>query len=249
MLAYINRRYTRIKSGWSSEHAETRGDNQRKSACLAGGRAYSSEARQNRCVSAVLVFMLAALAIILIYKTNIEPAMANYACTRAILAGRAGEAEKAIEKYQKALSYNTYQGKYEIRHRLATFVIQYNSKLLNEKKKADLVLSNYTIQELEKNIKSHFLDYVPRLYLGRIYILLINQDKSAGKKAEEAIRRAVEIDDRNPRVWYELGQAYLSQKKYNQAVKAFKTALELNPEVSQSSWFLGIAYFRAGDIG
>ncbi len=194
----------------------------------------------------ILIIVLIVLAIILIYKTNIEPTRANYTCTRAILAGRAGNEQMALEKYKQALSYKTYQGKYEIRHKLATFVVQYN-EISQIEGRAKQEILNYAIREIKKNIESHPLDYVPYLYLGRLYIHLIPEEPGAGQKAEEAINKALSINNKNPRVWYELGQAHLSQKKYDEAVEMFKYALELNPEVAQSHWFLGISYAKAGE--
>jgi len=197
--------------------------------------------------NAFLIIVLAILAIILIYKANVEPMMANYTCTRAIIAGKAGSGQEAFNKYQEALSYKSYQGKYETRHKLATFVIQYNE--INQiEGRAKQELLNYAIREVKKNIESHPLDYVPHLYLGRLYIYLIPEEAGAGEKAEEAINKALSINDKNPRVWYELGQAHLSQKKYDEAVEIFKHALELNPEVAQSHWFLGISYAKAGEL-
>ena len=196
-----------------------------------------------------LVIILAILAIILIYKTNIEPAMANYTCTRAILAGRAGNAEIAFEKYKQALSYNTYQGKNETRQKLAMFIMRYSSVLHKKGEKTNSEMSDFAIKEFERNIEQHSKDYILRLYLTRLYVLLIPEDVNYwGAKAEEQASKALEINDKNPRVWYEFGQAKLSQKKYNEAVEAFERALELNPEVSQSLWFLGITYLKAGKL-
>jgi len=175
--------------------------------------------------------------------------MANYACTRAIIASRAGDVEKAMDKYEKALSCKTYQGQYEIRHRFATFAIQYNQVIKNQKKQINVEMLEKAIAEVKKNIEQHPHDYIPRLYLARLYILLLDQKPEAvGEKLEQAVQGALEINDKNPRVWYELGQARLSLKKYDQAVKAFEKALELNPEVKQSYWFLGMAHFKAGNI-
>ena len=191
----------------------------------------------------LLIIILVILAAVLIYKTNIEPAKANYACTRAILLGRTGDAQKTFDKYKEALSYRSPQGKYEIRNKLVTFIIQYIEVLRQKEKKLNQEVFNYTMKEVEKNIKDHPLDYIPYLYKGRLYILLISDDPQlAGREAEAAIRGAIAINNRNPRIWYELGQLQLSQKKYAEAVESFRGALELNPEVRESNWFLGMAY-------
>ena len=213
--------------------------------------------------SPILIIVLIFLAAILIYKTNIEPARANYTSTRAILAGRAGNIQMAFNKYQEALNCKPVfkegkktlecktspQGAYEIRHKLVTFVIQYNEALRKKGKELNQETLYYAIGEIRKNIEAHPSDYIPYLYLGRIYIILMAEEpESAGEQAEAAILSAIAINNKNPRGWYELGQAKLSQKKFDGAVEAFKKALELNPEVVISSWFLGMTYAQTGNI-
>jgi len=197
--------------------------------------------------SIFLILILLFLAVILIYKTNIEPAKANYICTRAILAGRGGDNQKAFNKYREALSFKSPQGKYEIRHKLAKFIIQYNSGLKRKENRISEETLNYTIEEVKKNIETHPLDYIPYLYVGRMYIMMINEREGVGEKAEEYINGALAINDKNPRVWYELGQAQLSQKKDQAAIKSFERALELNPNVRESNWFLGMTYVQADE--
>jgi len=197
--------------------------------------------------SIFLIIILLVLAGILIYKTNIEPLKANYACTRAILAGRGGDNQEAFNKYREALSYKSPQGKYEIRHKLAKFIIQYNSGLKRKENRVIKETLIYAIEKTKKNIEIHPLDYIPYLYVGRMYIIMIGEEEGAGKKAEEYVKGALAINNRNPRVWYELGQAQLSQKKDQEAIKSFERALELNPDVRESNWFLGMTYDQADE--
>ena len=207
-----------------------------------------ASAGKERKVNPIVIFILLVLAVILIYKTNIEPARANYACTRAIIAGRNGNVQEAFNKYQEALSYKSPQGKYEIRHKLAKFVIQYNENLRRKGQKLNRETLYHAIEEVRKTIETHPLDYIPYLYAGRMYILLIVEEPElAGQQAEAAIQGALAINDKNPRVWYELGQARLSQRKINKAIEAFKQALKLNPNVVESNWFLGMTYAQAGN--
>lgn len=197
----------------------------------------------------VLISILLVLVIFIIYKTNIEPAKANYACTRAILLGRTGEIEKTFQKYQEALSYKTLQGKDEIRQKLAKFAVEVAEYQRKEEGKINFQIHNYTLGELIKNIETYPLETTSYLYAGRLYILLIREgDNSAGEKAEEFIKKALALNKGNPRYWYELGQAYLSQGKLTQSVETFETALDLNPNLALSQWFLGMVYFRAGEI-
>lgn len=206
--------------------------------------ALAKEGRERK-PNPLLILILAGLVVVLIYKTNIEPSRANYATTRAILAGRAGNAQMALAKYKEALSYKSPQGKYEIRHKLASFVFQIEDNLRKNNKHVNRELLGYIIEEVKKNIDDHPLDYVPYLYIGRMYVLLIGQEPNAGKMAETYIREATAINPRNPRIWYELGQAELSQKRLDSSIAAFKKALELNPNVPESNWFLGMVYAQA----
>jgi len=204
--------------------------------------------QEERSPSVFLMAILLILAIMLVYQTNIKPARANFACTRAILAGRAGNVQQAVDKYQEALNYKTPQGSYETRHKLATFAIQYIENQRRKNKDFDPSLLYYAIKEVGKNVETYPLDTIPYLYIGRMYILLIDKEPEiAGEQAETAIRKAVEINPRNPRIWYELGQAQLSRKKYQEAYESFKRALELNPKVATSWWFVGVTAHQVGN--
>ncbi|OGZ35144.1 MAG: hypothetical protein A2V60_01475 [Candidatus Portnoybacteria bacterium RIFCSPHIGHO2_01_FULL_39_19] len=196
--------------------------------------------------SLFLISILLILVAFIVYQTNIKPARANFACTRAIIAGQGGNAQRAYDKYVEALNYNTPQGAYEIRHKLATFAIQVSESQRQKNGDFNPELLRYAIKETEKNIDKYPLDTTPYLYVGRMHILLINKDSGAGNRAEEYINKAIALNDKNPRIWYELGQAQMSEKKYQESYESFKKALELNPSVSLSWWFLGVVALQVG---
>jgi len=200
-----------------------------------------------RSPSVVLTAFLLLFVIVLMWQTNIKPAKANYACTRGILAGRAGDTQEAFNYYKKALDYNSPQGAYDIRHKLATFAIQVVENQRQKGKNIDVNLLHFAIEQVKKNIEAYPQDTTPYLYIGRMYILLIDSEpETAGKLAEEYVGKALNINRKNPRIWYELGQAQLSLKKYEDAYNSFKEALNLNPKVTISYWFLGAAAFETG---
>jgi len=197
--------------------------------------------------SVFFVAILLILVTVLAYQTNIKPARANFACTRAIIAGRDGNAQKAFNKYKEALDYKTSQGSYEIRHKLATFVIQVVDSQRQKNKDFDSALVHYAIKEVEKNTQKYPMDTVPYLYIGRMYILLMDKEQEAGANAEKFIGEAIKLNNKNPRIWYEMGQAQMSQSKYEEAYESFKIALELNPTVNLSWWFSGIVAAQIGN--
>lgn len=197
--------------------------------------------------SIFLTIILLIVAFILVYVGNIKPAQANYACTRAILLGRTGDIQKTVDKYQQAINYNTPQGAYEIRHKLAGFTIQFTESQRQKNKEIDTSLLYYTIKKVSDNIEKFPLDTTPYLFIGRMYILLIDKDgEAAGEQALAAINKALDLNRKNPRIWYELGQAQLSLKRYQDSYNSFKTAVELNPQVGTSWWFLGTVAYQAG---
>lgn len=197
--------------------------------------------------SMFLTIVLMILALTAVYFINIKPARANYACTRALVAGQQGNAQEVVNKFREALNYNTPQGAYEIRHKLATFVIQYSEALRQKNKELNVQLIHYAIDEVQKNIEKYPMDTVPFLYSGRLYLMLVGKEDDAGQKAEELIRKAISLNDKNPRIWYELGQDQLLMKEYQEAYNSFKTAYDLNSQVVTSNWFLGISAFYLGN--
>jgi len=216
----------------------------------AEARSAKAEVQPSKDPSIVLTAFLIIAALVVIFQLNIKPTKANFASTRAIITGRSGDVNNALNYYRKALNYNTAQGAYEIRHKLANFIVQVVENQRANGKEIDSALFNvldYGIKELEKNIGKYSQDTSPYLYLGRMYILLIGKDAKYGDLAETNIKKAVDINNKNPRIWYELGQAQLSQEKYQDAYRSFKTALDLNPDVVVSHWFIGMAAYQLGN--
>ena len=193
-----------------------------------------------------LMLLLLVGAAVLIYKTNILPAKANYTTTRAIVRSWAGDFDGALEKYKEALAYDV-PGKYEYRHRYAQWILEQSNKTRGEKEIAALL---YSIQEVQKNADESQQDYLPYLYISRAYIIL-GKGNPKSPYNDEALKnsmKALEISPSFIRTFYEVAQAYLNKVDYENAIKYFKKAAELNPSVGLSYWYLGAAYFESGDM-
>ena len=192
--------------------------------------------------------MLALLigAAFLVYKTNILPAKANYATTRAIVKSWAKDFDGALAKYKEALSYDV-PGKYDYRHRYAQWILEYtNGKQLGEK---EISAIQFAISEVQKNASESKQDYLPYLYLSRLNIFLGKGDPASPYNdiALQNSMKALEISPTFVRTYYEIAQAYLNKKDYNGAIKYFSEAAKLNPEVGMSYWYLGATYLEAGE--
>lgn len=193
-----------------------------------------------------LLLILLIGAIYLIYKTNILQSKANYATTRAIVKSWNNDFDGALAKYKEALSYDV-PGKYEYRHRYAQWILEYTSgKKLDDKLRAAL---EFAIQEAQKNIDETKLDYLPYLYRSRAHIVLGKDDPKSQHNdlALQNSLKALEIAPNFVRTYYEVAQAYLNKKDYENGIKYFQKAAELNPEVGLSWWYLGATYLETGD--
>lgn len=197
-----------------------------------------SPSRPSAFVSSVGILLLAATAV-LAWRTNIISAKANYATTRGIVKGWDNKPQEAMVYYKKALAYDV-PGKYEYRHRMAQYVLEYtSSKPLNAE---SIEMLKFTIGEVQKNADENLPDYLPHLYLSRLNIIL-GKDDPVSPYTDEALKhsaRALEISPTFVRTYYEVAQAYLNKKDNATAIKYFQKALDLNPTVGISYWYLGL---------
>lgn len=201
----------------------------------------------NKTVINSIAVVLVVLVAVLIYKTNVLAVKANYATTRAIVRGWAGDFNGALEKYKEALTYDV-PGKYEYRHRFAQYLVGGGGPSVKEKVVRDSY--EYAIVEVDKNAKENQADYLPYLYLSRLNIILGKDDPQSpyNDRALENSMKALELSPTFIRTYYEIAQAHLSKKDYSKAVEFFQKAVDLNPKTGLSRWYLGAAKIESGDM-
>lgn len=201
--------------------------------------------KKNNLFIHVFALILLMIISVLIYKTNILQSKANYATTRGIVRSWQGDFNGAMEKFKESLSYNV-PGKYEYRHRVAQYVLDYSTRnKINDNTREAIF---YTIENVQKNAEENPDDYLPFLYLSRLNIML-GKDDANSKYNDEALRnsfRALEISPTFVRTYYEVSQAYLNKKDYQKAIEYFEKAINLNPEVGITYWYAGMTYIQFG---
>jgi len=206
----------------------------------------------------VFVVILTIIVIFTIWKTAIVPAKANYAATRGIVYGRS---EKhfpvAFDYFRKSLGYNAIQIEYEVRHHLARMVFRIFNKTENPEefgvKKEDLY---FALDEVYKNIRTDSLDPIPYLYAARlnefISRVIQKQDVERAKEmlneTERLLKKAVCLNEKNPYIYFELGQVKIFQNKFEEAIKFFSQGISIRPEVELGYWYAGVTYLDIGEI-
>ncbi len=187
-----------------------------------------------------LVIILSAFAI---YKFNIKPfRQSHFAYLGANLS--LTNLETGLDFYKKALSKPCFVNS-EIRLQLVKSLLEargYNNTSPSVLKGG----LEFAISEIEKSIKEHPLDVRQYLFLGKTYNAAAVFDKSYSEKAEKTLQIALEFSPKRQEIYYDLGWAKLSQKKYDESIDVYKKALNLNENVIGSHWNLGLAYLSAG---
>jgi len=218
--------------------------------------------KPNNIVFSFVAIVLSISTLVLIYKTNVIPTYANYANTRGIIAGWGAQNtnpaspngkiqiqkyfNEAIGKFKESIAYDV-PGKYEYRNRIAQFVLD-TSPISGYIDNYDDTLK-YAISEVQKNADLFPHDYLPELYLSRLYITLGKSDAKSpyNDQALAHSLRALEISPTFVRTYYEVGQAYLNKKDYPKAQEYFAKAVELNPNVGTSLWYLASVKYQLSD--
>lgn len=179
------------------------------------------------------------------YVFNLKPLKANKVVVDALIASSAGQEQKAVDIFKTAIDLGTYQTP-EARQKLADNILGSNTTqngLTNEQ-----VAKNYelTIAELEKNIEAAPWDVQNYLYL----MAILNRGAAYDARRLQEIldwgEKALKLSPTRPQTYFEMGQAYVGMKKYDEAMAAFKNGVDLNPNTMESRWNLMAAYIVAG---
>ena len=190
--------------------------------------------------------VLGIASLIVIYQTNIKTTNANYATTRGIIAGWSNDFNGAVQAYQQATAYDV-AGKYEYRNRYAQFLLDYSSTGDTKPVNVQTAFKEAIALE-EKNAAENPSDYLPELYLSRLNIIL-GKDDPKSPYNDEALKhsmKALTYSETFVRTYYEIAQGYLNKGDLPIAISYFKKAVDLNPTVGISYWYLGSVEMQAG---
>lgn len=180
-----------------------------------------------------------------VYATSVRPTLANYASTRAIIAGWRGDWVGAVNKYREAIDYDT-PGRYEFRHRFAQYLLELSSTADVSKVPNYQQVVLQAIADVQNNTAENPKDYLPYLYLSRLYIILGKGDSHSpyNDLALKASSNALDISPTFVRTYYEVAQAYLNKGDMESAFMWFEKAQKLQPDVAVTYWYMGSVRYQ-----
>ena len=88
-----------------------------------------------------------------------------------------------------------------------------------------------------------------RVSLAAAYNLKATQalDREEIDSAIELLNKAIELDNSAPEYYFNIGNAFIMQKKYDKAVESLKKSIDISPEYTKGLTNLGVAYAVWGD--
>lgn len=193
--------------------------------------------------------IISLVVLITVYITSIQQAKANFASTRAIIAGWNGDFVTAVTKYREAIAYDV-PGRYEYRNRFAQYLLETSAGADTSKVPGFNEAILEVIGDLQQNIQENPQDYLPLLYTARMYITLgkDNPQSPYNDMALQYANKALVISPTFVRTYYEVAQAYLNKQESQKAYDAFEAAYKLNPDVQLTQWYMAIVDFQLGRV-
>ena len=153
-----------------------------------------------------------------------------------------------LDLYKKTLETSPL-GKYQIRTFFADAAVNFSrTEAARQVRLEDFKLKlDFLGGELEKSLKESPLDFRSHLTLGHLYSAYAQIDPVKLSRAEEVIKRAIELSPVNQQGYWALSQIRLQQGDFEEAISLAEKAVELEPRVARSHFILVQIAMLKGD--
>lgn len=182
--------------------------------------------------------LLIIITILGLFFGNIQPARAS----RFTLYGISYPLEQALDYFRQAMK-TAPMTKFEVPEQISNKVTEAS---YDTKQSKELVSQGFQFAEeaLKDTVAASPLDFRSRLFLGRFYnnFYQFSSDTEKLKLAEEILVEAEKYSPNNQQVYWTLGQTKLFEGKREESIELLKKAVDLEPRVAQSHWYLALAY-------
>jgi len=157
------------------------------------------------------------------------------------------------EQYQLALDRVKIDKK-EILMRLGLYTANFIAKPIE----SSVLLNNtfkYVFEQMEEEIGNarqdvHFMVTLANIYNACLEYNIERDAKLAREcyqRAREILLQSIELSPNRQQAYLSMGNSYLINKEYDQAISYFTDALRYNDRFPDLYWFISLAYFTKGD--
>jgi len=198
----------------------------------------------SRRVNPVFGSLIVIIAILILWLGNIQPLMANHYLIKTMSSQEVGQASLFFHK-----SLDSWMEKYEPREYFAQkMMAAVDSSVEGEARKEFQAAFDLAEVEMKKSVEENSLDFRPRLFLGELYLrsYRFSGDSEKVNQAEKTLIQAIGLSPTNQQGYWNLAEVKLAQGQIAETIKLFKKAVELEPGVGSSHWYLASAYKIAG---
>lgn len=184
--------------------------------------------------------------IVLLYFGNVQPAFSAVNTVKMIISST-GLAE-AADIYKMALK--TMMEKYEMREQFALRVYQAGFSGQTDTAGKEVLTNAFEFAEkqMEQSVKENYLDFRPRLFLGKVYFgdYYFTGQKEKLDLAEKVFEKSIELSPRNQQGYWHLAEVVLSKGENQRSIDLLQKAADLEPRVDRSHWYLAMFYKATG---
>jgi O-antigen ligase len=203
------------------------------------GKVWSLAGVKRETVNYVAAPVAAALLLVTLYYVNVKPLKANVALINGFAVAQQKDYAAAVSSFEKAYRAESYLGRTEVVEQIAAnAVLILSGPLPMEEKNAFYLFAN---QAIAANADRFENDARIQLSAGS-YFTSVNL-------MEEGLARLEKAQTLMPQkqvVYFEIGSAYINEKKYAEALAAFKTAYDLAPGYTEAKviYLIGAIYAK-----
>jgi len=183
--------------------------------------------------------ILIIISVLSIYFGNIQVARASNLTVR----GMSFPLEEAVSDFQKAYEISPIS-KIELPEqffrRVIGLAVQAGQNPTQQDK--EILTSGFkSVEEyFQKGIKQDPLDFRFYLFLGEYYrnIYQVTGNKEFLNLSEETLKKSMELSPKNQQAYWSLGETLMFQGKNEEGFEFFQKAVNLEPKLSYSHWYL-----------
>ncbi|QQG45231.1 MAG: O-antigen ligase family protein [Candidatus Sungiibacteriota bacterium] len=185
------------------------------------------------------------LVLLLFYPLHFKPIRQAQALISALrLSYSNGNAVQIRTAFEQALSYQSF-GTTEVREQLGTFARGVpNIQRFTEDEQRGFV--NFAVEELKKEILKPSRDAKHMIFIASILNQAARLNPAYVDEAVTIMREAIRLAPAKQIFYFELAQAYILRKEYDQAIEVLRQAVQLEPNYGKATGNLFVVGALAG---